>query len=213
MKIISLIVTLMICTTISFPQEKYGSEFSVNIVIPSGSNAKFYNNGFGVNGNFYYDLEKNIRVGLSLGYLRITANSEEIRNEYESIVSEGGLEASGSIRALPLMLTFKLITPDNPVRVYGSLEGGLWTYWTNVSGSFTNNGGEVKIDKSEFRSEAGFAAGMGLLFRLGQELSLDISIKYQFVQDSEYLNVNRNSIETSRLIITGLGLCWNFDIE
>lgn len=213
MKIISLIVTLLICTTISFPQEKYGSEFSVNIVIPSGSNAKFYNNGFGINGNFYYDLEKNIRVGLSLGYLRITANSEEIRNEYESIVSEGGLEASGSIRALPLMLTFKLITPDNPVRVYGSLEGGLWTYWTNVSGKFTNNGGEVKIDKSEFRSEAGFAAGMGLLFRLGQELSLDISIKYQFVQDSEYLNVNRNSIETSRLIMIGGGLSWNFDIE
>ena len=213
MKIGTLIATLIIFSAVSFSQEKYGSEFSVNLVIPSGPNAKFYNNGFGINGNFYYDLEKNIRVGLSLGYLRITANSEEIRNQYESIVSEGELEASGSIRALPLMLTFKLITPDNPVRIYGLLEGGLWTYWTSVSGTFTNNGGEVKIDKSEFRSEAGFAAGMGFLFRLSRVLSLDISFKYQFVQDSEYLNVNRNSIETSRLIMIGGGLSWNFDIE
>jgi opacity protein-like surface antigen len=212
MKIGTLIVTLIIFSAASFSQEKYGSEFSVNLVIPSGSSAEFFNNGFGVNGNFYYDLEKNIRIGISIGYLRITANSEEIRNQYESIVSESGLEASGSIRALPLMLTFKLITPDNPVRVYGALEGGLWTYWTSVSGTFNNSGGAVTIDKSEFRSEAGFAAGMGLLFGLSQELSLDLGIKYQFVQDSEYLNVNRNSIETSRLIMIDAGLNWNFNI-
>lgn len=212
MKISTLIVTLIIFSAVSFSQEKYGSEFSVNLVIPSGPNAKYFNNGFGVNGNFYYDLEKNIRIGISIGYLRLTANSEEIRNQYESIVSEGGLEASGSIRALPLMLTFKLITPDNPIRVYGLLEGGLWTYWSSISGTFNNNGEAVTIDKSEFRSEAGFAAGMGLLFRLSQVMSLDLGIKYQFVQDSEYLNVNRNSIETSRLIMIGAGLNWNFDI-
>lgn len=212
MKISTLIVTLIIFSAVSFSQEKYGSEFSVNLVIPSGPNAKYFNNGFGVNGNFYYDLEKNIRIGISIGYLRLTANSEEIRNQYESIISEGGLEASGSIRALPLMLTFKLITPDNPIRVYGVLEGGLWTYWSSISGTFNNNGEAVTIDKSEFRSEAGLAAGMGLLFRLSQVMSLDLGIKYQFVQDSEYLNVNRNSIETSRLIMIGAGLNWNFDI-
>ena len=212
MKIGTLIITLIIFSAVSFSQEKYGSEFSVNLVIPSGPNAKFYNNGFGASGNFYYDLETNIRIGISIGYLRLTANSEEIRNQYESIVSDGGLEASGSIRALPLMITFKLITPDNPVRIYGALEGGLWTYWTSVSGTFNNNGGIVTIDKSEFRSEAGFAAGMGILFRLSQVMSLDIGVKYQFVQDSEYLNVNRSSIETSRLIMIGAGLNWNFNI-
>ena len=110
------------------------------------------------------------------------------------------------------MQTSPLITPDNPVRIYGALEGGLWTYWTSVSGTFNNNGGIVTIDKSEFRSEAGFAAGMGILFRLSQVMSLDIGVKYQFVQDSEYLNVNRSSIETSRLIMIGAGLNWNFNI-
>lgn len=212
MYINKIILLSILLTVMALPQEKYGSEIMLNAVVPTGPDAKFFNTGLGINGNFYYDIEKNIRIGISIGYLRITADGEEISNHYKSISSEGDLQASGSISALPLMLTFRLISPESSMRIYGLIEGGLWTYWIKASGEFTNNGATSKIDKSEFRNEAGFAVGLGTLFGLSDVLSLDISVKYQFVQDSEYLNVNYNSISTSQMLLFGAGLNWNFDI-
>ena len=196
-----------------YPQQKYGSELLLNIAVPAGSQAKYYNTGLGVTGGFYYDIENNIRLGLSLGYIRIGANSEEIRNYYKSLVSEGDLSMTGSIRALPVNITFRLISPDGKLRFYGLLEGGLFTYWIKASGNYINNGGNVTIDKSEFRSEPGFALGVGTLFKLEETLSLDFNVKFQFVQDSEYINIGNSTISTSRLLIIGAGLNWNFDVE
>lgn len=210
---IKLLFMIICFLQIVYPQQKYGSELQLNVVIPVGSDAKYFNTGYGVTGGFYYDIENNIRLGLSIGYLRVGANSEEIGNFYKTLVSEGDLSMTGSIRALPVNITFRLISPPGKQRFYGLIEGGLFTYWIKASGNYINNGGNVVIDKSEFRSEPGFALGVGTLFTLEETLSLDISIKYQFVKDSEYINVGNSNISTSRLIIIGAGLNWNFDIE
>jgi opacity protein-like surface antigen len=210
---IKLLFMIVCFLQVVYPQQKYGSELLLNIAVPAGSQAKYYNTGLGVTGGFYYDIENNIRLGLSLGYIRIGANSEEIRNYYKSLVSEGDLSMTGSIRALPVNITFRLISPDGKLRFYGLLEGGLFTYWIKASGNYINNGGNVTIDKSEFRSEPGFALGVGTLFKLEETLSLDFNVKFQFVQDSEYINIGNSTISTSRLLIIGAGLNWNFDVE
>ena len=56
---------------------------------------------------------------------------------------------------------------------------------------------DVIIDKSEFRSEPGFALGVGTLFKLEETLSLDINVKFQFVKDSEFINVGNTGISIS----------------
>ena len=213
MKKIKLLLIVISFVQTAFAQQKYGTELHLDIVIPAGSQAKYFNTGAGVTGGFFYDIEPNIRLGLSVAYFRVGADNEEIRNYYKTLVSEGDLTMTGSIRALPINITFKLISPPGKQRFYGLIEGGLFTYWIKASGNYFNNDGNVIIDKSEFRSEPGFALGGGTIFSLEENLSLDINVKYQFVQDSEYLNIDNNKISASRLIIIGAGLNWNFDIE
>ena len=213
MKKIKLLLIVISFVQPAFAQQKYGTELVLDIVIPAGSQAKYFNTGAGVTGGFFYDIESNIRLGLSIAYIRIGADNKEIRNYYQTLVSEGDLTMTGSIRVLPVNITFKLISPPGKQRFYGLIEGGLFTYWIKASGNYFNNGGNVIIDKSEFRSEPGFALGVGTLFRIEEALSLDVNVKYQFVQDSEYINIGNNKISTSRLIIIGAGLKWNFNIE
>jgi len=210
---IKFLLIVIIFAQLAYPQQKYGSELLLNIAFPAGSQAKYFNTGIGVTGGFYYDIEHNIRLGLSIAYIRIGANSEEIRKYYQTLVSEGDLSMTGSIRALPINITFKLISPPGKQRFYGLIEGGLFTYWVKASGNYINNGGNVIIDKSEFRSEPGFALGLGTLFKIEETLSLDINVKFQFVKDSEFINVGNSEISTSRYLTIGAGLNWNFDIE
>jgi opacity protein-like surface antigen len=71
------------------------------------------------------------------------------------------------------------------------------------------------VDESEFRSEPGFAFGGGVLFPLNQELSLDVNVRYHWINDSEYSNIDYgtgNSIANSRLLSLGVGVNWFFPL-
>jgi hypothetical protein len=95
------------------------------------------------------------------------------------------------------------------------LEGGLYTYRTSISGSYTITGSTpVQVDESEFRSEPGVAFGGGVLFPLNEELSIDANVRYHWIRDSEYLNYGSgNSIANSRLLSIGVGANWFFPLK
>ena len=213
MKTIRIILLTLLFTLIIYPQQKYGSELQLHLAAPVGSYAKYFNVGFGVTGGFYYHLEENLRLGLSLGYIKIGADAADIEEYYRTTVSSGDLNMTGFVGVIPLLITFKMVSPGRKYKVYGSIDGGLYTYWTKAAGDFTNNGATSSIDKSEFRSEPGISFGIGSLLKMGETLWLDFNFKYHLVQNSEYINADPEyeAISTSKMIIVGVGLNWNFE--
>jgi outer membrane protein W len=95
------------------------------------------------------------------------------------------------------------------MRLYGLLEGGLYSYSTSFTGTY---GSGAPVDESEFRSEAGVAFGGGVLFPLNKELSLDVNVRYHWVNDSEYIDYEGTSIANSRLLTFGVGVNWFFSL-
>ncbi len=212
----SILITALVILfhTISFAQFGYGTELNGNFILPIGKNADQYNIGFGGMVGFYYDITENFRLALVLGYLRIGINESKINGEFTSGNQQGTINVSGGVGAIPAIFSLRLVSPGPGPRFYGLLEGGLYTYRTNISGSYTIAGSTpVQVDESEFRSEPGFAFGGGILFPLNEELSIDANLRYHWIRDSEYLNYGSgNSIANSRLLTLGIGVNWFFPL-
>ena len=194
-------------TLTSFAQAGYGTELTGNIVIPIGKNAEYFNIGFGGLVGFYYDVAENFRVALVLGYLRSSVNESKVNEIYASGDQKANI--TGGVGAIPALISLRLISPGPGMRLYGMLEGGLYSYSTSFSGTY---GGGAPVDESEFRSEAGIAFGGGVLFPLNKELSLDVNVRYHWVNDSEYIDYEGTSIANSRLLTFGVGVNWFFTL-
>jgi len=211
-----ILILLLIITSSNLAQYSYGYDFTPTFAIPTGKNAKFYKMGFGATGSFYYDIESNSRIGLSFGFIKTGIDENEVNKFLKDNGQLVQVDMTGSVNTIPIIISFKLISPGPAFRVYGVIEGGLYLYWTKAKGKYIYENGTANIDESEFRSEAGLALGLGVIFPLQEELSLDFSIKYHMVQDSEYINsdpYHPDQISTSQILTIGLGLNWNFYAE
>ena len=213
--LLRIIALFIFISSFSFSQTGYGTEVTGNFVLPIGKNAEDYSVGFGGLVGFYYDITENFRLALVLGYLHIGINEDKINGEFTSGSQQGTINVSGGVGAIPAIFSLRLVSPAPGPRFYGLLEGGLYTYRTSISGSYTiTSSTPVQVDESEFRSEPGFAFGGGVLFPLNEELSLDANVRYHWVRDSEYLNYGSgNSIANSRLLSIGVGVNWFFPLK
>jgi opacity protein-like surface antigen len=203
-------------TITSFPQAGYGTELNGNLLIPLGKNADDYNPGVGVIVGFYYDVAESFRLSLVLGYLRAGINESKFNGPYTSGGQQANLDVSGHVGCIPAMLSLRFISPGPGMRVYGLIEGGLYTYKTSISGTNTIGGVSTPIENSEFRSEPGVAFGGGAMFPLTEELSADVQIRYHYINDSEYSDVpttEGTSLANSRLLSIVIGVNWFFPMK
>jgi len=208
MKILLLVtMTFLLVSTTSFSQVGYGSEVNGDLFIPIGKNANDFNIGFGGLAGFYYDMTENFRIGLVFGYLYSSINESNVNNDFASSGQQANIK--GGVGVIPALISVRLVSPGPGMRFYGLLEGGLYTYSTSISGTYP---GGAPIDQSEFRSEPGVAFGGGVLFPLQNDLSLDVNVRYHWVQDSEYINYQGSSIANSQAITIGVGANWFFPL-
>jgi hypothetical protein len=224
--IIKILFITLIYSALTFSQSSYGSDLSATVAIPTGVNAEYFNTGYGAIGGFYYEMESNWRIGLTLGFIYSGINGEEVNNYFQTLEQQSGsVDLSGNVSTIPILLSFKYMLPGSSPRFYAILEAGLYLYSTNANGTITYTGGETSsVDKSEFSSEPGFALGLGALFPVSKEISIDVNARYHFVRNSETIKVDydydnqgnyypsEESVGSSHFINIGVGANWNFDL-
>ena len=226
-KLLFLLLSALLIPNLSYSQKAYGSELSATVAIPTGPSSNYYNTGYGAIGGFYYDMESNWRIGLTLGFIRFGANNTELNNYFQTRLpagTEGTIEIDGSVSTIPILLSCKYIIPSGAsTKFYGIIEGGLYTYWTKTKGKVVYtapDAGEVPFDKSEFSSEIGWDLGFGALFSVSEEVSIDASVRYHFVRNEGTIKVNYDnqgnykdeSVGSSHFLNIGVGANWNFNL-
>jgi len=226
--IIKILFTLFLFSTLTFSQSSYGSDLSATVAFPTGVNAEYFNTGFGAIGGFYYEMDSNWRIGLTLGFIYSGINGDEVNNYFQTLEQQqGSVDLSGNVSTIPILLSFKYMLPGGTSpRFYAIIEAGLYLYSTKANGTITYPGtvGSSPIDESEFSSEPGFALGLGSLFPLSKEISIDVNARYHFVRNSGTIKVNYNydnqgipyeseeSVGSSHFINVGVGANWNFEL-
>ncbi len=225
--IIIILFLSLLFSTFSFSQSSYGSDLSATVTFPTGVNADYFKTGYGAIGGFYYEMESNWRIGLTLGFIYSGINGDEVNNYFQTLdQQQGSVDISGNVSTIPILLSFKYILPGgSSPRFYGIIEAGLYLYSTKANGTITysGNAGTAPIDQSEFSSEPGFDLGFGALFPVSKEISIDVNARYHFVRnsgtikiryydDQGYLYPVNESVGSSHFINIGVGANWNFDL-
>ncbi|MCL4279275.1 MAG: hypothetical protein KJZ60_06245 [Ignavibacteriaceae bacterium] len=162
------IMCIMGLTFNCYAQAGYGTELTGNLLIPLGKYADDYSPGFGALVGFYYDIEENFRLAFVTGYLRSSINESKFNGDFTSGGQQGTIDVSGGVSTIPALLSLRLISPGPGMRMYALVELGLYTYKTDISGTYTLGGVSTPVDESEYRFEGGFAAGGGVLFPLNE---------------------------------------------
>ena len=224
--ILCILLTVILFSTFTFSQSSYGSDLDATVAFPTGVNSEYFNTGFGAIGGFYYEMESNWRIGLTLGFIYSGINGDEVNNYLQSLdQQQGTVDINGNVSTIPILLSFRYMLPNASPKFYGILEAGLYVYWTKADGTITYTGGQTSpIDKSEFSSEPGFALGLGALFPMSQEISIDVNARYHFVRNSGTIRVDydydnqgnlyesEENVGSSHFINIGVGANWNFDL-
>jgi len=220
-------IILLLSASNSFSQKSYGSELSATVAIPTGPSSEYFNTGYGAIGGFYYEYESSWRIGLTLGFIRFGANSTELNNYFQTrlpVGTQGTLDIDGSVSTIPILLSCKYVIPSEAsTKFYCIIEGGLYTYWTQTKGKvvYTSpDAGEVPFDKSEFSSEIGWDLGFGALFSVGEDVSIDASVRYHFVRNEGTIDVDYDnqgnyqdeSVGSSHFFNIAIGANWNFNL-
>ena len=224
--ILRILLISLLFSTLTFSQSSYGSDLSATVAFPTGVNAEYFNTGYGAIGGFYYEMESNWRIGLTLGFIYSGINGDAVNNYFQTLEQQqGSVDLSGNVSTIPILLSFKYMLPGSSPRFYAILEAGLYLYSTKANGTITYTGGESStVDKSEFSSEPGFALGLGALVPVSKEISVDVNARYHFVRNSGTINVDyyqdnqgnsyasEESVGSSHFINIGVGANWNFDL-
>jgi len=224
--IIKTLFVSLLFSSLTFSQSSYGSDLSATVAFPTGVNAEYFNTGYGAIGGFYYEMDSNWRIGLTLGFIYSGINGEEVNNYFQTLdQQQGSVDLSGNVSTIPILLSFKYMLPGSSPRFYAIIEAGLYLYSTNANGTITysGNAGSAPIDQSEFSSEPGFDLGLGALFPVSKEISIDVNARYHFVRnsgtikiryydDNGYLYPVNESVGSSHFINIGVGANWNFDL-
>jgi hypothetical protein len=225
--IITILFISLLFSTLTFSQSSYGSDLSATVAFPTGVNSDYFKTGYGAIGGFYYEMESNWRIGLTLGFIYSGINGDEVNNYFQTLEQQtGSVALTGNVSTIPILLSFKYMLPGgSSPRFYGIIEAGLYLYSTKANGTITYTNGETsQVDKSEFSSEPGFDLGLGALFPVGKEISLDINARYHFVRNSGTIKVDydydnqgnyypsEESVGSSHFINVGIGANWNFDL-
>jgi hypothetical protein len=224
--VLRILLISLLFSTLAFSQSSYGSDLSATIAFPTGVNAEYFNTGYGAIGGFYYEMESNWRIGLTLGFIYSGINGDAVNNYFQTLEQQqGSVDLSGNVSTIPILLSFKYMLPGSSPRFYGIIEAGLYLYSTKANGTITYTNGESStVDKSEFSSEPGFALGLGALFPVSKEVSIDVNARYHFVRNSGTIKVDydydnqgnyypsEESVGSSHFINIGVGANWNFDL-
>ena len=212
-------ITVMMLAGMTYSQNKYGSDLAATVAFPTGPNSIYFKTGIGAIAGFYNDMGANWRIGLTIGFIRMGVNSQEVNNYFQTLGEEGSVEIDGSLSTIPILLSAKYLFPGESTRIYGIIEGGLYTYWTKAEGSIIYTGanaGTVPFDQSEFSSEVGFNFGLGALIPVSKEISIDASVRYHIVRNAETVKVvystGEEKVGSTHFVNVSLGANWNFDM-
>jgi len=223
-KLFILLLIILLISNISYSQKAYGSELSATVAIPTGPSSEYYNAGYGAIGGFYYDMESSWRLGLTLGFIRFGVNSTEVNNYFQTLNQPGKIDLNGSVSTIPILFSGKYIFPSSSsTKFYGILEAGLYVYWTKSKGNIIYDSSPnepLPFDESEFSSEIGFNLGLGALFPVSDEISIDASVRYHVVRNSGTIKVKydnnytngEESVGTSHFVNIAVGANWNFSL-
>jgi len=168
-KLLAIAVILLVAAQIGYAQKPVmGVGGGIEIAMPIGNFSDVANVGFGLTGRYEYKLNKDVAITGTLGWIHWGGKNTTSYGDY-------------GFTDIPLKGGVKYYFTPGPGRVYGMAELGL--HFTSVSwtwnAGYYGYGGSYSASETKF----GFAPGVGYEMKIGKNLMLDLSGRFEIVAD------------------------------
>jgi len=169
-KILAVLFVLLLVAGYTNAQGKIALGVNAGIALPMGDFGDGYDMGFGGNALFAYHVNPNVDVTGSAGYLTWSGKDANDGATFSSI---------------PVMVGARYLFGQGQFHPYIGAELGM--HFANFSYEF------MGVDYSSSDSYFGWGAGAGFLYRVGNNMDLDVTAKYNSISSegsaSDYVSV------------------------
>lgn len=183
-KFYALLTVLLLAASINYGQT--GASAGVNLGLPMSDFGDISNPGFGFSVQLESAIVPKVSLYANLGLLLYSGKERTLSATQTSKVGH---------TVYPLMAGLKV---DLIAGIYAAVEGGVAYYQTKTSLTSTLAGGAVTTDIDRGEARLGFGGGIGYLYAIMPAMDLDISAKYQSMQDKY------NSVQVRAAVRFGL---------
>lgn len=168
-KFYAVITVLLLAASISYAQT--GASAGVNLGLPISEFGDISNPGFGVSVQLESFVAPKVSMYANLGLLLYSGKERSVSATQNTKVGH---------TAYPLMAGIKV---DLISGLYVAVEGGVAYYQIKTSWTDNTAGGAVTTDVDRGEAKFGYGGGLGYLYPIMPTMDLDISAKYQTMQD------------------------------
>lgn len=185
-RILIAIFAALLLTSSGSAENKFTASIAGGAAIPIDEFSDFFNNGYGGQATFGYQINPGIQLTLTGGLNAWTVNNDHLNSllEQQGIRATINLDAPFSV--YPVVVGVKYLPLTKGIRPFFTLFAGLHILHLQTSGTVTVQNIVFPLEsRSKTWSEFGFGIEFGLTVPLGKRLSLEAMGKYNAVDQTE----------------------------
>jgi hypothetical protein len=183
-----LILAVLLLTGPALAENKFTASIAAGAALPSEEFSDFYNNGYGGEASFGYQINPGIQLTLTAGMNRWSVNNDHLNNLLEQQGIPATIDLEAPLTVYPFVVGVKYVPLSKGIRPFFTLFAGLHLLNLETSGTITIQNIQSITSPLESRSktwsEFGFGIEVGLTVPLGKRLALEASGKYTAVDQT-----------------------------
>jgi hypothetical protein len=182
-------VICLLCVTLCIAiSVRAGNQFEISVLggpsFPMRGMEKLVGPGYRVGGTIQYNLNENIGLAITSGYMRWKFDSGKINGAAAAAGVAQGFDVRGPFQSIPLMLGARLTFDGSVVRPYiGIMGGAFFLQWT-LTGTHAGGSPAAIPTHGVTWTEPATSFDAGLLVGLGGDAWLDLGGSYTAFSNS-----------------------------
>jgi len=181
MKKIAALLFIVLFTSSSLFAQGMGAGVQGGVALPMGDFGDMVSTGFGGQGNFVFNVNKNLGITGSIGYYTFGTNSD-----FDIILKDY------SFSTIPVLVGARYCFTQKNFKPYVAAELGM--FFSSFSYTYASEWSiflesESDQEVSDSGSDFGYVFGAGFMLPIGKKADLDVSVKYNTISsDGTSLN-------------------------
>jgi hypothetical protein len=178
----------LLLVTLSFPVLA-GNLVEISVAggpsFPMRGLEKLVGSGYRISGYIQFDLNDNIGLALTSGFMRWKFNSGRINAAAAHAGIAQGFEVRGPFQSIPVMLGARLTFDGSTIRPYIAIMGGAFFLKWTLTGTHAGGTPAAIATHSNTWTEPATSFDAGLLVGLGGDMWLDLGGSYTAFSNSQ----------------------------
>lgn len=192
-KVKYLIVAILVAFSTMTAQSKSALGIQGVYASSTGDLADIFDSGFGGSASFFYNLNDNLQLSATAGYIKFSFNNDYFNDQLKDAGIDATVDVDATLSVIPIMVGARYFLSSSNFKPYLLADAGIHIMEI-TSSKVTVSGQEFDAVGSASESKGAFDIGAGFLVNIAPKINLDINGK---------LNLNGLQVKKEKTVSSG----------